>query len=152
MAYCNLADVQALIKTFRITETTSVTPEEVLNDIIPEVDRRINERLGKYYRTPITGVNSLITINRISRWLASAELLNRVYLGEAPSASEQAKEYTRLAEADLCRITSGEVILTDAGATDDTPEPLSKKIGSNVVKNYSIGTNPGSFFFEGKRW
>jgi hypothetical protein len=160
MPYCTIDDVQALIKSFTITATTKVSVDEVNNDIIPEVCRRIDERLGKYYQTPITGTDALITVNRIARYLAAAEVLNRLYLGEAPSASEQATQYIALAEADLDRITSGEVILTDAPTTDDTPEPLSKKIGSNVMQSTLMGQdmwgNPyrtsGPIFRADKRW
>lgn len=131
-AYCTLADVQALIKGFVIDESQSVTPDEVNNDIIPEVSRQIDERLGMYYVTPITGTNALLTLNRISRWMAAAEVADRVYLGQAPSESPQSKVWRDLAEADLTRVEKGQILLTDATPTDDTPEAISRLISDKL--------------------
>ncbi|MFB5192656.1 hypothetical protein [Alicyclobacillus fastidiosus] len=131
-AYCTLSDVQALIKGFTIDENASVTPEEVTDDIIPEVSRQIDERLGMYYVTPITGTNALLTLNRISRWMAAAEVADRVFLGQAPSESSQSKTWRDLAEADLTRVEKGQILLTDAVATDDTPEAISRLISDKL--------------------
>lgn len=131
--YCTLQDAQSLIKSFVITNSTAVTTDEVNDDIIPEVSRRIDERLGKYYVTPITGTNALITLNRIAKWYAAAEVMDRIYLGQAPSASPQSASWRGLADKDLQRIVDGDIILTDATPTGDTPEPISQKISSNLT-------------------
>lgn len=132
MTYCAITDVQALIKGWEIDWNSMVTTDEVTNDIIPEVSQQIDERLGKYYVTPVTGKNALLTLNRIAKWMAAAELSDRVYLGQAPSESPQAANWRTLAEADLTRLEKGDIILTDAVSTDDTPEKVSQMISSNL--------------------
>lgn len=131
-SYCTLTDVQALIKSFTIDSTTNVTDTEVTNDIIPEVSRQIDERLGKFYATPITGTDALVTVNRIAKWMAAAEVADRIYLSQAPSESSQSKTWRTLAESDLTRLVKGDIILTDATPTDDTPEKVSQLISDNL--------------------
>lgn len=132
MTYCVLGDVQALITGFTITTTSTVTSAQVTTDIIPAIDRYIDDRLGKFYVTPVTGANSLLTLNRISRYLAAAEVAERVYIGQGPSESSQSTTWRQLAESDLNRLSNGDIILTDAVPTGDTPEPLSQQISDNL--------------------
>lgn len=158
MPYCALADVQGLITGFTITTTSTVTVDTVDNDIIPMVDRYIDDRLGQYYVTPITGPNALLTINRIARLLCAAEVAERVYIGQAPADSAQSTVWRQQAEDTLARLTTGDptakaakgatptagmIILTDAVPTGDTPEPMSQKI-SDVL---STATYTGSALF-----
>jgi len=158
MNYCVLADVQSLITSFPITATSTVTANTVTNDIIPTVDRYIDDRLGQYYVTPITGTNSLLTINRISRLLSAAEVAERVYLGQAPADSLQSTAWRQQAEDTLSRLTtggpagagkgaakggsptSGMILLTDAVPTGDTPQPMSQQISDNLSSPGYTGT------------
>jgi len=146
MNYCALADVQSLITSFPITATSTITAATVTTDIIPAVDRYIDDRLGQYYVTPITGTNALLTINRISRLLSAAEVAERVYIGQAPADSLQSTVWRKQAEDTLSRLTTGDpaavakggtptsgmILLTDAVPTGDTPQPMSQQISDNL--------------------
>ena len=155
MSYCVLVDIQGLITSFTITATSTVTQDEVNNDIIPMVDRYIDDRLGQYYVTPITGTNALLTVNRISRLLCAAEVAERVYIGQAPSESTQSTIWRQQAENTLKRLTTGDpaavakgasptagmIILTDAIPTGDTPEPMSAQV-SDVLSTPAYTGQP----------
>jgi len=130
--YCTLADVQPLITGFTITATSTVTDATVTGEIIPEMDRYIEERLGRYYQTPITGTNALLTVKRIEKYLVAAEIVERVYMGQAPSDSPQSTTWRQLAEADLKRLVNGDIILTDAQPTGETPEPEYSQVSDNL--------------------
>jgi len=130
--YCTLTDVQGLITGFTITATSTVSQDTVNNEIIPMYSRYIDDRLGKYYQTPITGTNSLLTLNRIVKQLCAAEVVERVYIGQGPSDSIQSTTWRKQAEDDLTRLANGGIILTDAVPTGDTPQPMSVLIGDNL--------------------
>ena len=155
MNYCALADVQAMITGFTISTTSTVTQDEVNNDIIPMVSRYIDDRIGQYYVTPITGTNSLLTVNRIARLLCAAEIAERVYIGQAPSDSQQSTVWRQQAEDTLRRLTTGDptavakgapptagmIILTDAVPTGDTPEPMSAQV-SDILSTPTYTGSP----------
>ena len=132
MSYCVLADVQALITGFTIDATSTITDTQVTNEIIPLYDRYINDRLGRFYQVPITGPNALLTMNRIEKYLVAAEVTERVYVGQAPAESLQSVTWRKLAEADLTRLVNGDIILTDAQPTAETPEPAASQISDNL--------------------
>lgn len=147
MSYCQLSDVQAMLAGMNITlsTTSNVTSDQVTSEIIPMYDRYIDDRLGQYYVTPITGTNALLTMNRIEKLLCAAEVAERIYVGQAPSESPAGTDWRKQAEDMLTRLTTGDpvaakngasnrgiVILTDATPTGDTPEPISAQITDNL--------------------
>lgn len=147
--YCTAIDVQGLIKNFEITDTSTVTLDELNNEIIPEVCRQIDDRLGNYYVTPITGADALITINLIAKRLSAAEVMGRVFLGMGTSDSPQALTWQKQADADITRIIKGDITLRDALPTDDTPVPMSRQVSSRL-SNPAYSTPP--LFSIGKKF
>lgn len=132
MSYCVLADVQALIVNMTIDANSNPSGTQVSTEIIPQYDRYIDDRLGRYYITPITGANALLTMNRIEKYLVAAEVAERIYVGESPSDSPQSMTWRKMAEDDLTRLINGGIILTDAQTTSETPEPASDQIGDKL--------------------
>lgn len=132
MSYCTLADVQALITNWAIDSESTPSDTTVNDEIIPEYDRYIDDRLGRYYQTPITGANALKTMNRIEKLLVAAEVSERVYVGQAPSDSTQSTTWRTAAENQITQIVEGSIILTDAQSTSETPEPASKQISDKL--------------------
>lgn len=144
--YCSVSDVNSMITGWDISDTSNITKTEVENDIIPQVDHWIDDRLRNYYKVPITGVDALKTMNRIARWYVAAEVAERTYIGESPSDSPQSKTWRKLADDDMKRIVNGEIILTDAVPTGNTPETEVEKISDRLSvpgrapkKKFSMG-------------
>lgn len=125
MSYCTVDDINNMLVGVVITENSNISINTVNTDIIPQVMRYIDDRLGKFYQTPFTGANALITINRIAKLLAAAEVTQRYYIGQTPADSPQASTWRRYADQDIQRIIDGEIILTDAVPTADTPKARS---------------------------
>ncbi|WDL96405.1 hypothetical protein [Alicyclobacillus sp. ALC3] len=134
MSYCAVTDVQALLVAMDIDLSTSpnITADEVTNEIIPMYDRYIDDRLGRYYQTPITGTNALLTMNRIEKYLGAAEVAQRVYVGQAPSDSPAGATWRTEAETWITQLIQGDVILWDAQPTGETPEPEYSLISDNL--------------------
>lgn len=136
MSYCTVTDVQNLLSAvnIKITDTSKITVTQLETEIIPEFDRYIDDRLGRYYVTPITGEKALLTMNRIEKYLVAAEVVERVYIGQTPSDSPQATTWKNFAEADLQRIIDGEIILFDAQPSGETPEQAVSMISDNLSR------------------
>lgn len=132
MSYSTIDDVNGLLVGFEITKNSSISIDQVNNDIIPMGDQYIDDRLGKFYQTPITGEKALITIRRISKLLAAAEVTQRLYIGQTPANSPQASTWRTYADKDLDRIIDGEILLSDAVPTADTPKAKSHLIKDNL--------------------
>lgn len=147
MSYCVLSDVQSLFKTFTFSTSSTVTTDEINNDIIPQYDRYLNDRLGRYYQVPITGVNALATMKMIERWLVGAEAAERIWIGQSPSESPQSSVWRKLAEDYITNIIEGAVILTDASPTGETPEPVVSQISDMLSQNPDVTP---AFFTAGK--
>lgn len=137
MSYAALSDVQGMIGPTGVilSATSNVTADTVVNEILPMYDRYIDDRLARYYPTPITGPNALLTVNRIEKLLASAEVVERLYVNQAPSDGPQAVVWRAQAEAMLTHIVQGDVILSDAGSTAETPEPTPSVISDGISGN-----------------
>lgn len=149
MSYCTLDDVNRLLIGWTIDDTSDPSATDVTNDIIPESDAEIEDRLRTYYQVPITGTNALNTMKRISTWLSASKVTERIYIGQTPSDSPQATTWRTYAENDLKRICSGEIILTDAISTDDTPESKSHQISDQLSQP---GYTPGPQFSMGMKF
>lgn len=134
MPYCAVTDVQNLLSAMNIdlSTSTNISATEVTTEIIPMYDRYLDDRLGRYYQTPITGANALLTMNRIEKYLCAAEVAERVYVGQAPSDSPAGLAWRTLAEADITRLVDGDIILFDAVPTGETPEPEYSQVSDNL--------------------
>lgn len=145
MSYCVLSDVQDMLVQFVIDANSKPSATQVTDEIIPEYDRYIDDRLGRYYQTPITGTNALKTMQRIEKYFVAAEIADRIYLGQTMSDSPQGTTWRTLAETQLTQIVQGAVLLTDAQSTAETPEPevaqISDKLSSPLATppQFSIG-------------
>lgn len=128
MSYCTSDDVNKLLIGSQITENTNPTLDTLNNEIIPMGDRYIDDHLGKYYETPITGPNALVTINRIAKYWCAAEVTQRIYIGQTPANSPQAATWRGYADKDLNDIIAGNILLPDAVPTADTPKARSHLI------------------------
>lgn len=138
MSYCSLSDVQGLLVNITINSASNPSDTQVMTEIIPEYDRYIDDRLGRYYQTPITGVNALLTMQRIEKYLVAAEVMERVYVGQSPSDSPQSVTWRKMAEDDLTRLVNGDIILKDAQTTSETPEPASDQIGDKLSQPTAV--------------
>lgn len=138
MSYCSLSDVQGLLVNITIDATSNPSDVQVTTEIIPEYDRYIDDRLGRYYQTPVTGANALLTMQRIEKYLVAAEVAERVYVGQSPSDSPQSVTWRKMAEDDLTRLVQGDIILTDAQTTSETPEPASKLISDKLSQPTAV--------------
>lgn len=123
--YCKLEDLDSLLTGLVINDSSNITSTQVTNEIIPDINQYMDDRLAQFYVTPITGTNALKTMNRIAKYLVAAEIMDRIYMGQTPSDSPQANTWRKLAEATLGKIVDGEIILYDAVSTGDTPESKS---------------------------
>ncbi|WP_436664230.1 hypothetical protein ACOALA_04085 [Alicyclobacillus acidoterrestris] len=132
MSYCTLADVQGVFKAYTITDSSKVTINDVNNDILPDCDQYIDDRLGRYYVVPITGPKALLTMKRIEKYLAAAEVARRTYNGQAPSESPQANAWQTVADDEIQAIIRGDIILYDATPTDETPESRARWISDKL--------------------
>lgn len=132
MSYCTIDDVNGLLVGFEVTNNSTISIDQVYEDIIPMGDQYIDDRLGKFYQVPITGEKALVTINRISKLLAAAEVTQRLYIGQTPANSPQASTWRTYADKDLDRIINGEILLPDAVPTADTPRAKSHLIKDNL--------------------
>lgn len=140
MSYCTLDDVNGLLIGLTIDDNTDPSASDVTNKIIPESDLEIEDRLRVYYQVPITGTDALKTMQRISTWLTASKVTERIYIGQTPSDSPQATTWHKYAEADLKRLVDGNIILTDAVSTDDTPESKSHQISDKLSQpGYTTG-------------
>jgi hypothetical protein len=125
MTYCTLADVNKMLIGTQINDNSLLTADTVNTDILPRCDRYIDDKLGKFYQTPITGEDALVTINRIATYWSAAEVTQRIYIGQTPANSPQAATWRKYADQDLQDIIAGNILLPDAVPTADTPKPRS---------------------------
>lgn len=125
MTYCTLADVNRMLIGTQIDDNSLLTADTVNTDILPRCDRYIDDKLGKFYQTPITGEDALVTINRIATYWSAAEVTQRIYIGQTPANSPQAATWRKYADQDLQDIIAGNILLPDAVPTADTPKPRS---------------------------
>lgn len=128
MSYCTLEDVNKMLVGTQITANSLLTIDTVNTDILPKCDRYIDDKLGKFYQTPITGPNALVTINRIATYWSAAEVTQRIYIGQTPANSPQAATWRKYADQDLQDIIAGNILLPDAVPTADTPKARSHLI------------------------
>lgn len=74
--YAAPADVAALFRDIEFDTDTAVTETEI-NDIIDEVEAEINAKMTRHYVVPVTGVESLKIMKKITR-LKSAHMVKTI--------------------------------------------------------------------------
>lgn len=144
MPYCTIDDVNSggFLK-FDLTNTATLinkqpAPDVITNQIIPDVDARIDDTLRQYFVVPVDPTNcplSTKTLNRIAKWYVAAEIASRIYLQQGTSDSQQAQTWRQLADADLSKCLSVGNYLADAVKSNDSPDVKSDLISDTISAN-----------------
>lgn len=96
MAYTTEAKVKTMFRDIVINpatgnpETETAVTSETVTELITEADAFIDGKLFDYYTTPITGVNSLIMVGRISKLLVAHDI--KMILESIDQSSDKKQE------------------------------------------------------------
>jgi len=115
MAYSALADVQNEFKKMTFDSTTSITDTQV-NDWIAQADAEIDSIVGLRYIVPITGVNSLLILKRISVEIVAERIKDVLEVKTDEKVSQNIRNINKVLTArdKLKLISTGDMLLSDA--------------------------------------
>jgi hypothetical protein len=117
--YCNVENVQSLIKWTTFTDSSKVTRNDVTNFIL-EADAFINNRLNSVYETPITDNDDTEILKYISCRLAAFEVAQVLVLQTSGKMPEITYQWKGTAVKRLEQIISRDIILPNSTQQDTT--------------------------------
>jgi hypothetical protein len=117
--YCNVENVQSLIKWTTFTDSSKVTRNDVTNFIL-EADAFINNRLNSVYETPITDNDDTEILKYISCRLAAFEVAQVLVLQTSGKMPEITYQWKGTATKRLGQIISRDIILLNSTQQDTT--------------------------------
>ena len=120
MAYCELADVQKLLKWFTFTSSSKITSDEVTNYYIPEADTIIDSKLQRVYEVPITDTDDIEIIKFISCRMVACEIAHVLVLQADGEISDIVKRWCEQAKERLNDILTQDILLPNSNLLDDT--------------------------------
>ena len=118
MAYCELADVQKLLKWFTFSATSKITSTEVTSYYIPEADSIIDGKLQNVYKTPITDSTDVEILQYISCRMVACEIAHVLILQSDGDLSDIAKRWCEQAKEKLQDVLDRKILLANSTLLD----------------------------------
>jgi hypothetical protein len=134
--YCNIENVQSLIKWTTFTDSSKVTRNDVTNFIL-EADAFINNRLNSAYETPITDNDDTEILKYISCRLAAFEVAQVLVLQTSGKMPEITYQWKGTAIKRLEQIISRDIILPNSTEKDSTNGLYSFTSHGNLDNDYA---------------
>lgn len=118
MAYCELEDVQKLLKWFTIDSNSKITSDEVTNSWIPEADETIDAKLQRVYTVPITNADDIEILKYISCRIVACEMAHVLVLQANGKISDIVMRWCTQAKDRLDAILNQEILLPNSDLLD----------------------------------
>lgn len=133
MAYHSQSDVEGLLKLtgnagFSFSSTSRITSTE-LAVYIADTDRYIDNRLAKYYVTPVFDAAAVAILRPVAAQLTAAKCW-RILFAAQQGESNKAKEWEKLSESVLIMIISYEMAFGSAAKAESANSPWSSMVDS----------------------
>ncbi len=141
-AYCEVEEVEAEFKDVTFDSNTAITEADVTRFIV-EADAEINGRVGLVYVTPVTAVEALVLLRRISIGIVSTRI--KAILA-VKTGAEKADQGNKTPDGDpyrkmLTQIVKGDMILAGATkrSTGDGVSSASSNAASGCAHTFKKG-------------
>jgi|GEM_PF-6139109 len=136
MAYHSQSDVEGLLKLtgntgFTFSSTSRITSTE-LAVYIADTDRYIDNRLAKYYVTPVTDAAAVAILKPVAAQLTAAKCWRILYAAQQ-GESNKAKEWEKLSEGVLSMIISDQMVFGSATKAGSVNSPWSSMADSTPM-------------------
>lgn len=118
MGYCELADIQKLMKWFEFSETSKVKASDITTYWIPEADSVIDSKLQRIYNTPITDSDDIEILQFISCRIVACEVANVLMLQADGEISDIVKRWCDMAKEKLQDILDRKILLPNSTLKD----------------------------------
>ena len=118
MAYCELADIQKLLKWFTFSTSSKVTIDDVNNYYIPEADTIIDSKLQQYYVVPITDADDIEILQFISCRMCACEIAHVIILQADGDISDIVNRWCNQAKEKLQDILDRKILLPNSTLLD----------------------------------
>ena len=119
MAYCELEDVQKLLKWFTFGAFSKVTSSEVTSYFIPEADKIIDSKLQRVYTVPITDSDDIEILKYISCRIVACEIAHVLVLQSSGEISPIVNRWCDQAKEKLDALLTQDILLPNSTLLDN---------------------------------